>query len=94
MIKYRTRWDYEIQPFEVVKETAKFVTYLEPGIFIEKTIERKEAKRSDYTNWHDTWAEARGFLMNKNMVKMGDIARELEEARKVQTALLLLEPPA
>ena len=52
MIKYRTRWD-EIEAFDIVKETDKMVF----------TKRGREAKRSDLHNWHDSWDDAKKFLV-------------------------------
>ena len=57
MFKYRTSWDV-IERREVVREAEK-VVFLMWG-----KREVREAKRSDYQNWFDTWQEAHDFMVD------------------------------
>lgn len=61
MIKYRTGgYLKKIEVIEIVKETAKQVTFK-----TERGGERREAKRSEWKNWHDSFEEAKQFLLTK-----------------------------
>ena len=60
MIKYRAEFN-NITPMEVVRETKLFVVLPENGL----GRERKEAKRSDWSNYYDTWVEAHAALLLK-----------------------------
>jgi len=59
MIKYRTRFK-KIEAIEVSRETDKCMFYPSPS-----GREVREAKRSDWQNWHDTWDEAHRFLLDE-----------------------------
>jgi len=69
VIKYRTRWD-EIEAVEVLRETDKMVFLPGRG----RSKEEREAKRSDYQNWFDSWDEAKAFLV-------ADAEKAVEAAR-------------
>jgi hypothetical protein len=56
MKKYQTYFFDEIKEIEVKGETEKFIVLLSG---------RKESKRSEYCNWHDTWDDAHDFLINE-----------------------------
>jgi len=56
MIKYRTRYE-RIEAIEVLRETEKQVV-------LSGKMERRENKRSDWSNWHDTFDDARNFLID------------------------------
>lgn len=70
MIKYRTRFD-KIEAIEVLRETEHQVV-LPPSN--PRGRECRESKRTDWSNWHDTWEDARAFLM-------GNAQREVDRAR-------------
>lgn len=73
MIKYRTRWD-KIEAVEVVKETEKQVVAVLNG------REQREAKKSTYQNYHDTWGEAKQFLVDEAQRKCEGLRKQLERA--------------
>jgi len=67
MIKYRTQWQ-EIKAIEVAGETpTQIIT--QHG--------RRERKRSDWTNWHDSWEDAHAFLIDGANKKVTELAEEL-----------------
>jgi hypothetical protein len=84
MIMYRTKWHRSdhamITPFEVVKETAKQVVYIRPGLFDDKPREDREAKKSDYQNWFATWDEAHQFLLKQQQYYVETIRNNLLRA--------------
>lgn len=75
MIKYRTRFE-KIEALEVLRETAHQVV-LPPT----RGRETRESKRSDWSNWHDTWEEAHAFLVDKAQREVDAIRGQLERAK-------------
>ena len=73
MIKYRTRFN-KIEAIEVERETEKQV--LLPANNGSRAY--RENKRSDWSNWHDTFEGARDFLLNNNEIE----AKRLKERIK------------
>lgn len=76
MIKYRTRWD-NIEAVEVLRETDKMVFVHGRG----GRKEEREAKRSDYQNWFDSWGEAKAFLVANAEKDVEDARMQLERAK-------------
>lgn len=64
MIKFRTTSHgssmAKIEPIEVIRETEKMVVIIGNGW---SNKEYKQAKRSDFQNFFDTWDEAHQFLV-------------------------------
>lgn len=58
-IKYKTLFN-RIEAVEIVRETEKQVVL--PGRNGGRGC--RENKRSDWSNWHDTWEEAHAFLVS------------------------------
>jgi len=82
--KYRTRWTDTIECFEVVKETPKQVVYLNHrrwSIGDSVLKEEREAKQSEYNNWHDTFEEAQDFLIAKSQSQIDSAKRQIDVAR-------------
>jgi hypothetical protein len=77
MIKYKVNWN-EIEPVEVVRETKSQVVLLRKGIV---QTERREAKRSEYSNWFDTWEEAHAFLIERAEAEVQALRGQLEQAK-------------
>lgn len=76
MIKYRTVLG-KIESVEVLRETEKMVVIACIG----KRKETREAKRSEWTNWHDTWVDAHEFLLAAAQQKVVRIRMQLERAK-------------
>jgi predicted nucleic acid-binding Zn-ribbon protein len=70
MIKYRTQWD-KIEALEIEKETAKTVTI--KG--------RRENKKSDWQNWHNTFEDAKQFLIDNAQKEIDGLRYRLEKAK-------------
>ncbi len=87
IIKYRSRWS-SIEAFEVIKETNAFVVFKnkhnhnKPG---------REAKRSDWQNWHDSFQEAKLFLIEQQNIKILMIKQKLKYAEQELEKLRELE---
>lgn len=69
MIKYFT-YSYEIQSEEIQKETEKFI-FRNNGI--------REAKNTEWKNWHDSWLDAHDFLIKKQIKEISKTESRLQE---------------
>jgi hypothetical protein len=69
MKKFRTWHDARIDEVEVVRETAKFVAELDG--------QRWAKRNADFRNYFDTWAEARQFLIDREIAEIADLERQL-----------------
>lgn len=82
MKKFRT-WHDQIEEIEVIRETEKFVV-VPSGL----KGERRDAKRSEYTNYFDTWQEAKDFLIDREktaIIKLVDeVKRHQETLQKIE----------
>jgi 2'-5' RNA ligase len=76
MIKYRTAWN-EIEALEVSRETKAQVV----RVIGSHATERREAKRSEYYNWHDTWEDAHAFLIERAEAEVQALRNQLEQAK-------------
>lgn len=75
MIKYRTGgYDKKIEAVEIVKETAKQVTFK-----TERGGERREAKRSEWQNWHDSFEKAKQFLLTRTEKSIQCLQQRVED---------------
>lgn len=72
MIKYRTYWD-GISAINVAGETATQII-MQQG--------RRERKRSEFCNWHDTWEDARVFLVSKAEHDVKNLSEKLAIANQ------------
>lgn len=103
MIKYRTeksRWAHvssRIEALEVVKETAKQVTYLAEytdWITQKKGVrENKQAKESEYHRWHDTWEGAHAHLLALAENKVERYKTDLDKAESVLAGIKGMKKP-
>ena len=75
MIKYRTGYD-KIEAIDVIRETEKFVFINGWG-----GKERREAKRADWVNWHDSWEAAHAFIVAKEEKEIESLRSRLERAK-------------
>ena len=91
LVKFKTGYSADnIERVEVLRETAQCV-YL-PSHCPGKT-ERRDAKRSEYTQYHDTWAEARAYLMQKAQTAVIAARRNLELANARLGNIKGMKPP-
>jgi len=70
----------EIGKREVIRETTKQITY--KYVWCGKEHEAREAKRSEYQNWFDTFGDARTFLLRKAENERSEIYKRLESKNK------------
>jgi uncharacterized protein involved in exopolysaccharide biosynthesis len=76
MIKYRTSFN-EIEALEVSRETKTQVV----RVIGSHATERREAKRSEYYSWHDTWEDAHAFLIERAEAEVQALRGQLEQAK-------------
>lgn len=88
MIKYKTGgWNSLIEKIEVLRESEKFV-------FLEGFQGRpfREAKRSSYHNYFDTWDEAFDFILTDAKNNLLRCQHALNNAEKKVNEILILKP--
>lgn len=91
LVKFKTGYSADkIERVEVLRETAQCV-YL-PSHCHRKT-ERRDAKRSEYTQYHDTWAEAHTYLMQRAETAVIAARRSLELANTKLGNIKGMKPP-
>ena len=88
MKKYRTWYDLKIEEIEVIRETAKYVV-----IAAGRRGERRDAKRSDHTNYFDTWEEARQFLAETARREIADLEEKLVATKKELDVIEAMQEP-
>jgi hypothetical protein len=90
MIKYRTRFN-EIEIFDVLGETEKWVLRRGGGAI----KQFREAKRSSFSNWHDSFEDAKAFLVNQAECEVlnAQAALEAAQARLAQARALREDQP-
>ena len=89
---YRIDCFRHIEKREILRETAKTVIFEEESWG--EIRERKELKRSDYHSWHNTWEEAKNFLVSKARSKLEYAKRDLDRARSNLQKIERLKEPS
>jgi hypothetical protein len=87
MIKYRTRLN-AIEMLHVDKETDKTVTVRHSS----KGRAYRENKRSDWSNWHDSWEEAKVFLVDEALKKVASAEKAVQYEKEKLAAAEALKP--
>jgi hypothetical protein len=82
-----------IERVEVIRETEACVYVPTQGWSRTGKGERREAKRSDWTQYHDTWADAHAYLMGKAQSCVDSARRELEQANGRLGNVKGMKPP-
>lgn len=80
IVKYKTTYDSRIERVEALRET-EFYLFFSSESYLRKNIERREAKRSDWNNYFDTWEEAKQFLLDRAQSKLDSARFRLQEAQ-------------
>lgn len=75
---YRVKWG-NIKSHRVVKETAKQVVY--ESDWYGRTIEKREAKDSEYQTWHETWEAAHARIVADAQKRVDGLRLQLERAK-------------
>ncbi|HEX8610184.1 MAG TPA: hypothetical protein VF800_02765 [Telluria sp.] len=90
LIKYRTGWLGDaIEKVECTRETDKCVYLAGRG----KKVERREAKRAEFAQYHDSWSDAREYLRANAEEKRDDAATALKQAEAKLAALIAMKQP-
>ena len=94
LVKFKTDYSAKtIEPIEVLRETAQCV-YLAPHRpRADGKTERREAKLGDYAQYHDTWVEARAYLLRKAESDVKEARRQLELANGHLGNIKGMKPP-
>lgn len=92
--KYKTdlQRNYRIERVEVVKETKGTITVVEEG-WLGDPVEKKYVKGGG-RGFHDTWAEAKAYLMDGAQWKVQYARRQLELANAVLGNIKGMKEPA
>jgi hypothetical protein len=92
LVKFRTGnalFGDRIEKVAVIRETKAFV-YL-PGR--KGGTERRDGKRTEWTQYHDTWADAHAYLVETAEAKVVDARRRLEKAKGELGNIKGMKPP-
>ncbi|MGZ3351739.1 MAG: hypothetical protein ACXU89_22660 [Xanthobacteraceae bacterium] len=85
IVKFKTSFSADkIEEIEVVRETEQSVFLPVNARFLagKKGVnERRDAKRSTYVQYHDTWADAHAFLVGKAQREVESLRSRLEQAK-------------
>ena len=76
-VKYRANYN-SIKEFEIIKETEKQVVYKN-----ERGAENREAKISDWCSWHNTFEEAREYIIQKEMKSIEQLLSRIKYHNEV-----------
>jgi hypothetical protein len=89
MIKYRTRCN-TIKKVEIIRETKN-------SVFVkDQEGQRREAKRSSWDNWHDSFEDAKAFLVEnaEREVAAAQAVFERWQAKLAQARALREDQPS
>lgn len=82
LIRFRTNYSEDvIEKVEVIRETKEFVYVPSRPMSKLQKAERREAKRSDFYNYHDTWEDAHSFLLERAEARVEGARERLERAQ-------------
>jgi hypothetical protein len=91
LVKFKTDYSAKtIEPVDVTRETSACV-YL-PSSF-RSAGERREAKVSDYAQYHNSWGDAHAYLLQKAAEKVAEARRSLELANAKLGNIKGMKPP-
>jgi len=78
MEKFRTTDGEVITKYKVIKETDKQITYINK---IEREV--RENKESSYHQWHNTFDDAKNFLIEYNTKRINNLETQLFNAKEI-----------
>jgi hypothetical protein len=94
IIKYRTdHFADKIEKVEVLRETDACVYVPATGYRKSGSGERRESKLSDYAQYHDTWADAHAYLLQKAERVVKSARQQLEAANGKLGNIKGMRPP-
>lgn len=85
MEKFKTTYGDTITKYEVIKETEKQITFIKKWINWDKkeqSIEVRENKDSNYHKWHDTFEEAKNYLIEYNKKQIENLETQIIKAKE------------
>ena len=84
-----------LEPYQVIKEKAHFVTYLRPRLGANKTgfIEHREAKDSRHCPWFPSFDAGKSYLIGKKMDEIEHFERRLSKAKEDLKNLQSMQKP-
>lgn len=89
--KYKTKsYSTGIEPVEVIRETDQSVFLAG----LRKSGERREAKISDWTQYHSSWVDAHAYLLNRAEEKVRCCHSALNSATGELDAIKGMKRPA
>ena len=90
MKRYQTtRWSTEIEEIEIIRETDDFVILPCEG----RRKERREAKKSDYHLYHETWDAAHIYLLQRAKDRIAQLQWALEARMNDLKIIENMQPP-
>lgn len=84
VFKFRINHSNDIVKHEVVKETAARITFKKNRLFEkDKEYIDTENKNSSWHTWHDTFEDAKQYLINKTERRIEYLKQDLEMQNKL-----------
>jgi hypothetical protein len=86
MEKFKTTYGDSITKYEVIKETEKQITFIHKWTDWnkkEQSRELRENKDSTYHKWHDTFEDAKNYLIEYNKNKISNLENQITKAKEV-----------
>jgi hypothetical protein len=94
IVKFKTGFTREpIERVEVLRETKASVYVPTNGFQPKGEKERREAKMTEYAQYHDTWEAAHEFLMVRAQAEVAKARRSLELANSKLGNIKGMKPP-
>lgn len=92
MEKFKTTYGDSITKYEVIKETEKQITFIYRWEWNKenKFRERRENKDSSYHKWHNTFEEAKNYLIKYNEKQIENLENQIIKAREKLSKVRLL----
>ena len=82
IVKWKTEsshWNIKIERIECTRETDKCIWYVARG-WDNKPHERNDNKSSQFVMYHDTWEDAKDYLIAETAEQVASARRALESA--------------
>ena len=73
VVKFRTGNNLHIEALEIIRDMPRQIHYIDG-----KGVSRREAKFSNHQNWHETFDDAKRFLIYKIETEASELRRNLE----------------
>ncbi len=86
MEKFKTTYGDTITKHEVVKETEKQIVFIHKWLDfnnVQRSKEIRESKETSYTKWHDTFEDAKNYLIEKAEKNIKNLEFQLSKAKEM-----------